>query len=187
MNLVTHNRPTFSIAEYERMIESGVFEQRTDHIELIDGELVMMAPVSDAHDDLILYLTDWSRHAMGDQYQLAVQIGLQLLESESLPEPDLFWVGASHRRGRPTSKEVALVIEVALTSLDIDSTTKQHLYASEGIPEYWVVDSESETVIVHRKPLPKRYASVQTSGLGQVIAPLCRPDQHLDLTSLFRE
>jgi hypothetical protein len=34
---------------------------------------------------------------------------------------------------------------------------KPAVYASAGIPEYWVVDIERQRVLVHREPLSDRY------------------------------
>ena len=47
-----------------------------------------------------------------------------------------------------------LAVEVAVTSLDYDTTTKAKLYATAGIPEYWVLDLEGKRLIVFRGPAP---------------------------------
>lgn len=177
----------FTIDDLSRMIDAGVFVGRTGRIELIEGELRAMSPASEEHDDVVRYLDRWSQRVVGEQFHVAVQQGLRLLKTESMPEPDLYWVDASYRRGRPTPAVVPLVIEVGLSSLDYDLTVKQQLYAMEQIPEYWVVDPRSETIIVHRQPLGNRYAKVDTFGIGQTASPQCLTKATLDLHWLFRE
>jgi Uma2 family endonuclease len=168
------------------MIDVGVFAGRTDRIELLGGELAMMSPASEGHDELIVQLTEWSAAHARPKYRLAIQMGIRLLKSESIPEPDLYWIDASHRRGRATSKQVPLVIEVTVSSEERDYSFKQQLYALDQIPEYWVADPERETVTVHREPLGERYASIQTFQIGQTVSPLCLPEAVLDLNWLFR-
>jgi Uma2 family endonuclease len=144
------------------------------------------SPAPEDQDDVIRYLTAWSNRVVGNRYQLAVQQGIRLLKTESLPEPDIFWVDASHRRGRPTPVNVPLIIEVTVSSQEHDLIVKQRLYAMEGIAEYWVVLPQSATIIVHRQPIGERYANVETFGIGQAISPVCIPEATLDLEWLFR-
>jgi len=177
----------FTIDQYKQMVDAGVFAGRNDRIELLDGELSMMSPASDGHDDAIVALTEWSHQVVGSVYRIAVQIGVRLLKSESMPEPDLYWIEAIHRRGRATSKVVPLVMEVAVSSLELDLGTKRQLYANEGIPEYWVVDPESETIVVHRDPVGPRYGNIETFRICQTISPLCLPNATLDLKWLFHD
>ncbi len=175
----------FSVDDLTRMVDAGIFVGRTGRIELIEGELRNMSPASDGHDDIIRFLDKWSHRVVGENYFVAVQQGLRLLKTESMPEPDLYWVDVRHKRGRPTSAVVPLVIEVSISSLDYDLETKRRLYALDGIAEYWVVDSESETVYVHREPVDASYSSIQVYQSPEQPAPQCLPDARLDLHWLF--
>ncbi len=176
----------FSIADLTRMVDAGIFVGRTGRIELIEGELRSMSPASDGHDDLIRFLDKWSHQFVGENYFVAVQQGLRLLQTESMPEPDLYWVDIRHRRGRPTPAVVPLIIEVSVTSLEYDLETKCRLYARDGVTEYWVVDGESEAIYVHREPVDDSYATVQVYKHPKQPTPLCSPDAKLDLNWLFR-
>jgi len=181
------NPVRFSLEDLERMIEAGIFDQRTGRIELIEGELRMMSPASYEHDDLIQCLNQWSFESSKKRFRIAVQQGLQLRLTQSMPEPDLYWIDARHKRDRrPTAEVVPLVIEVSVSSLAYDLGEKQRLYAMESIAEYWVVDPNTESVIVHRQPLSERYATVTTFSIGQPLTPLCAADSNLDLQWLFR-
>jgi Uma2 family endonuclease len=177
----------FTVDQYQRMIDAGVFAGRDDRIELLQGELAVMSPASAGHDGVIRYLIRWSSKVAGERFDVAVQMGLQLANSESMPEPDVYWIEAGFGRGRPTSMVVPLVIEVALSSAERDYDFKQRLYALDQIQDCWVVDPERETVTVHREPLGDRYAKIQTHQVGATVSPLCLPEAVLDLNWLFRE
>ena len=49
-------RHRLSVGDFHKMAEAGIFAPE-DRIELIEGELVDMAPVGSAHASLIDYLT----------------------------------------------------------------------------------------------------------------------------------
>lgn len=185
-----HQPARFTFEDIDRMIDAGVFDQRTDRVEFIEGELRTMSPAGDEHDMLIQYLLEWSGDVTGEQYRFGCQQGVRLSKTQSMPEPDIFWLDVAHGRKRATPESVPLVIEVAASSLEYDLTVKQRLYAMENIPEYWVVDVATESIVVHRQPLSEfedqsRYGTVETFKIGQSIAPLCQPEAALDLNWLF--
>lgn len=64
---------------------------------------------------------------------------------ENLPQ---YRKGESRRINLDRDRLPNLVIEVADTTLDSDLDQKKHLYAELGIPEYWVIDSQSNQVFI---------------------------------------
>ena len=52
----------------------------------------------------------------------------------------------------PEPSAVVLVMEVADTTLDTDRTRKSSLYASAGIPEYWISNLRRRALEVRREP-----------------------------------
>jgi len=95
------------------------------------------------------------------------------------PEPDLIVLKRKYsnfRSGNPQPEDVALVIEIADSSLAFDLTTKARLYARAGIEKYWVLDVAGRRLIVHRSPASGRYASVVAYRENEMIAPLTAPD-----------
>jgi Uma2 family endonuclease len=60
----------------------------------------------------------------------------------------------------PGPQDIALLIEVADMSLQMDRATKVRLYARCGIELYWVVDIPGRRIIVYRNPGPEEYNSV---------------------------
>ncbi|MBA2451022.1 MAG: Uma2 family endonuclease, partial [Chloroflexi bacterium] len=110
------------------------------------------------------------------------------LSEHNEPEPDLallqprpdFYAGAL-----PTAADVFLLVEVADTSLEYDRRTKLPLYARHNIPEVWVVDLNTDTILVSRDPTPSGYRTSWTVGRGDRIAPLAFPERELDGVELL--
>ena len=177
-----------TLAMYDRMIAAGVFDPSEMHpLELIGGELHMMSPIDDRHADAVDWLVRWSMHAV-DRQPLAVraQNPLSIPGSESAPQPDLAWVTLRrYADRRPLPEEVSLLIEVADTSLEFDTTVKAALYAAAGIADYWVVDLVSRGVIVFREPRSGGYESRSTHRGEELVRPLALPEAALSPAELF--
>jgi len=88
-------------------------------------------------------------------------------------------------REAATIADVLLVIEVADTSLRYDRTVKLRLYARAGIPEYWIVDANTETIEIYRSPSSERYADLLRPSRDEHVAPLAFPDAALPVASIF--
>jgi Uma2 family endonuclease len=103
------------------------------------------------------------------------------------PEPDLAVVrgeASDFRKIHPNT--AALVIEVSDTTLYEDRTTKAELYATAGIADYWILDVNSEKLIVHRQPDANgTYGEVQTYGKEASISPLALPGVVLRVAEFF--
>jgi Uma2 family endonuclease len=177
-----------TLAMYDRMIAAGVFDPAEAHrVELIGGELQMMSPIGDRHADAVDWLVRWSTLAIDRQPLLVrVQNPLAIPGSESAPQPDIAWVTLRrYADRRPLPEEVSLLVEVADTSLEFDTSVKASLYAAAGIADYWVVDLVSRAVIVFREPRSGGYESRSTHRGDQLVRPLARPEAALSPAELF--
>lgn len=150
---------------YHRMIELGLFET-TDKVELLDGYLVSKMPQGDPHHYTVSTLNELMMTRVVNVARVTVQSPIVLGSSE--PEPDVCLSARieSQKRKKPTAENIFLVVEVAETSLAIDRGRKLHLYATHGIPEYWVVNLVNRQVEVYTKPNPvtAEYESCVTYG-----------------------
>ena len=90
---------------------------------------------------------------------------------DGMPEPDIL-VTTSFRGGRQPvpASDVALVIEVADTTLDFDLDTKSGVYAAANIPEYWVVDIAGGSIHRRWRPLDGSYRDRDLTSIGQPIS-----------------
>ena len=132
--------------------DSGAFADY-GKTELIDGEIYFMnaqwSPHARIKTRLAVQLSQWLQSA-GSDLESLVEVSVHASDHD-LPEPDITltrWRG----RGAVPVATVALVVEVADTTLDTDLGRKAELYAAAGIPEYWVVDVNAGRVIVQWAP-----------------------------------
>ena len=150
----------FTIAEYHRMAQAGVFGE-DERVELLDGQVVAMAPIGPRHALTVDVLSRWfggPRERWWARFQNPID-----LDERSEPNPDVVlarmpWRG--YPRSHPRPEDIFLVVEVADSTLRRDLGKKLPLYARNAIAEVWIVDLTVDQVIVHRAPDPgtQRYA-----------------------------
>ncbi|MFO1038312.1 MAG: Uma2 family endonuclease [Geminicoccaceae bacterium] len=183
------DRPTshcFDVDAYCRMAEIGIFT-REDRLELIDGIVFDMTPVSDVHAAATDSLVELVSHAAGRLAQLRVQGPLRL-DAGTQVQPDLLLLrrrADRYRHTAATAADVLLLVEVADSSLAYDQGAKLALYARHGVPEVWIVDLASQAVEVCRSPGPQGYAERQRLDAG-TIHPTLVPELAVDLGTLFQ-
>ena len=172
--------------DFDRMVQRGAFvDLEPLKIELIYGELRFMNPAGPVHEGEIEHLANWS-YANTDRDAISIRVQCSINCGDHRPEPDLVWSRKMpSKRIRPTHEDVLLIIEVADSSLEQDLGEKAKLYAEHFIPEYWVVDLQSEQVHVHRTPDSGRYQSIQRFAKTCHISPACQPNARLSLAELF--
>ncbi len=174
----------FSRAQYEQMIDAGVFGPE-DRLELLDGEIIDMAPQKSRHATAIRLLEEALRTAFGKGFDVRVQLPLNL-DDRSEPEPDLAVVAGSPRDYRDAHPETALlIVEVAETSLAYDRIRKLAAYARAGIPEYWILDLAGEALEVCRHPERDVYAERRILKAGERIAPMAAPGCEVAVADLL--
>ena len=167
---VALTRYRFSVSEYHQMVEAGVFGE-DDRIELIEGEIVEMAPIGSRHAACVKKLNQLFASALGDRVIVSVQDPIGIAGSE--PEPDVALLRPRdhfYAEKHPGPEDVLLVVEVADSSFQYDREVKMPLYARFGIPEAWLVDLGNDEVVIYREPSSSGYGSVQTYGLEDEVS-----------------
>ncbi|MDQ6783809.1 MAG: Uma2 family endonuclease [Actinomycetota bacterium] len=164
----TLQRKSWTVDDFGRMVAAGVLAE-DDHVELLEGEIIEMAPVGSRHAATVNALARLFHQQVGDRCVVSVQNPIRLSE-RSEPQPDvalLEWRDDLYRMQLPVPADVLLVIEVADTSVATDREVKVPGYGRAGIPEAWLVDLVADVVEVHTEPAP--------GGYGDAV--LYRPDQ----------
>jgi Uma2 family endonuclease len=185
--LETLQRRKLSVDDFHRMGEAGILGE-DDRIELIDGELIEMAPIGVLHAAIVNELAGILITAVGRGGIVSIQNPLAL-PPHNEPQPDISLLKHrpdKYRTSLPSAEDVLLVIEVADTTLRYDRDIKAPLYARHGIPEVWVVDLQRESVTVYRQPGPEGYREITTAASAAVLTPLWLPNVQLDLAQLWR-
>jgi Uma2 family endonuclease len=184
-------RRRFSRAEYERLIELGVF-QAGEPIELIGGELMVAEPQGAAHYTAIRKIAKALEAAFGRGWEVRTQ-GPIGLDDDSEPEPDVAVVpGSPDDYGRAHPSRPVLTVEVAESSLNIDRRHKGSLYARAGLPDYWVLNLIDRVLEVYREPVEDstapfgwRYARGDVLDVSARVAPLAAPASAILVSQLL--
>jgi Uma2 family endonuclease len=150
MSLPEISRYYFSVAEFERMGEAGVFTKDA-RLELIEGEIIEMSPIGSRHAACVKFLSRFLNQTVGDIALISTQDPIRLNDF-SEPEPDLALLRLRddfYRDAHPTPADVLLVIEVADTTLAYDRQVKVPLYAKAGIAESWIINLTEEQIDIY--------------------------------------
>jgi len=186
-------RKRWTRAECERLEALGIFEQQ--HLELIQGELIDKMGKNRPHVNAAALLFAWLIQVFGPRL-VNVEAPIDVAPEDNPtnePEPDAVVVkreyveSRAYRLRSPRPEDLALVIEIADSSLPFDLTTKAALYARAGIIEYWVLDIIGRHLIVHREPQAGQYASVTSYSQDESAAPLAAPHSSLRIADIFPE
>jgi Uma2 family endonuclease len=135
--------------EYYRLAETGVLRDR--RVQLIEGEIIEMAPQRNEHAVAIELSHDALRTAFPTGYRIRIQSPLAL-SATSEPEPDLAVVQGQPRQSTGHPQTAVLVLEVADTTLRLDRIRKAPLYAEAGVMDYWILNLVDRCLEVRRKP-----------------------------------
>lgn len=169
--------------EFYELAEQGYF--RGKRVQLIEGEIIEMAPQGHPHSWAITRLNRWATTNYPAPALVRVQMPLNA-SALSDPEPDLAIVPDPALAASDHPETAALVIEVSDSSLRLDRR-KASIYAASGVPEYWLVNLPERQIEVYRRPLASegRYGDVAQFKPGDVVAPLDRPTAQLSVSELF--
>src|SRR5688572_4509222 len=158
----------FTVDEYHRMAEAGVFHE-DDRVELLDGQIVHMTPIGIRHAACVNRLNALIVGLAGNQATVSIQNPLILGEHEE-PQPDvavLRYRADGYQTGHPRVPDTLLVVEVADTSVESDRQIKIPLYARAGIPEAWLVNLPGDDLEIYQQPEGGRYTRVRTARRGE--------------------
>jgi Uma2 family endonuclease len=160
----------FTVEKYHRMIEAGAFTGG-DRVELIEGWVVKQMAKGPAHAYSTRQVDHLLSACMPTTLHVRNQEPITLATSE--PEPDIAIVRGEEtafRDRHPYAGEVALVVEVADTSLDTDRV-KGKTYGRAGIPQYWIVNLVDRCIEIYTLPSEaseRGYGSCSVMRAGEI-------------------
>ena len=164
-------------------------ETRDERLELIEGEIIVTPSPSLMHQ-IVVHRLDVLLDRAIVEAGLGLVIGAPFdvfLDEQNVPQPDLMVVlrdreqvlGAVRLESAPS---LAMEI-ISPSSATKDRVTKRDLYARHGVPEYWLVDPDAETVTIFCDPREGRYRTEQTTSDVAISATI--PELSADLKALF--
>ncbi len=166
--------------------------------ELIDGVFYQMAAApsikhQDVSRNLIVRIEPHiSRRRLGVLYHAPAAV---LLPGETAVEPDLFYVRRERSRiftDRACEGPPDLVVEILSPSnRRHDLERKRELYARHGVPEYWLLEPDDETVRQLTEPVALsgvgHYTSEWLYRAGDTLATAVIPGLAIAVADIFAD
>jgi Uma2 family endonuclease len=179
-------RHRVTVDEYYRMSEVGLLapDART---ELIDGEVIDMAPIGSPHSGKLDRLNYLLLAVLGESARVRIQHPVRL-DRHSEPQPDLAVVLPRedfYESRHPLPTDTLLIVEVSDSTLRLDLNVKVPLYARHQVPEVWVVDLEHNGIHFFRSPQNGVYIDATFTDKPAVVALTALPGITVDLSELF--
>ena len=178
-------RRRFTVGDYDRMIDAGILAE-DDRVELLEGDIVEMAPIGSRHAACVNRLTQAFSRQAGGRFIVAVQNPVRLGEF-SEPQPDLAILRARadfYSESHPGPEDILLLVEVSDASAEYDREVKVPAYGTASIPEVWLVDLASGAVEVYREPVTGGYGSVHVAAAEGQVSPRALPDLTLQVSAV---
>ncbi len=175
----------FSVEEYNKLGEAGIFHE-DDRVELLNGEIVIMAAIGKRHAAAVRRLTRRFHQIFADVCLVDCQSPF-ILDDFSEPQPDILLLrpelDATGELPRPA--DIFVAIEVADSTVRYDSTTKLRAYARAGIPEYWIVNLADNAIDVYRQPAGETYAEHFRRERADQLASAAFPDRSIAVAEIL--
>jgi Uma2 family endonuclease len=136
----------FTAGDLPRLIEAV-----DARFELLDGEVLMMAPATHWHDEVVHLLWFALRQIAPRSVVIATEKGIDL--GHTVPEPDVLAVSRAAVKSDSLlfqPADVHLAIEVVSPGTKTkDRTLRPAQYADAGIKCFWRVESEDDAMVVY--------------------------------------
>jgi Uma2 family endonuclease len=147
-----------SVDRYERMVESGMLGE-DDPIELLSGVIVWKMPKNPRHSTVVRRCQRIIESLVPSGWHVRKEEPARIPDYDE-PEPDLTVVrgdGQLYENHHPGPNDVALIIEVAESSLTRDRGLKREIYARAGIAAYWVINLIDRQIESYSDPVGNAY------------------------------
>jgi Uma2 family endonuclease len=141
-----------SVEQYHAMIRTGILTA-DNRVELLEGWLIPQMPKNPQHRISTRLMQKALEAIIPTGWYVDAQEPITLADSE--PEPDVMIVRGDTRDyvdRHPGPQDLALVVEVADSTLERDQGTKKRAYARAGVAVYWIVNLAEQRLEVYTGP-----------------------------------
>lgn len=173
------------VEDYLMLDEAGAFDSY-GRTELIEGEIVYMNAQHRPHARIqsrLLVLLANELAKRGDGLEALVE-GSVSMPPHNVPEPDIAITTEPEGVGLIPLGSLALIVEVADTTLKNDLGRKAKIYAREGVPEYWVVDVNGARIHQLASPIGEAYSEMREVPFGTPIISATIANFSIETTGL---
>jgi len=159
----------FTVEEYEKVLETGIFDD--ERVELLNGIIRVMGKMNEPHFGMIVFLNKLLVLHCGNNFCCSPQNPVKMGEYGA-PMPD--FVIAKFREddyagAKMQPEDILLAIEVSDSSLKTDRKVKTVIYASNNIPEYWIVNLQDYQIEVFKQAKNTDYQSKRIAKAGETV------------------
>jgi Uma2 family endonuclease len=143
-----------TVAQYHAMADAGILGEK-DRVVLLEGLLVAKMTKPQPHIVATGLTQDALTQALPVGWYVESQEPITIEAIQSAPEPDVKVVRGTrrdYRNRRVTPADVALVVEVADSSVREDQTTMKAIYAAASIPFYWLLNLPANRLEAYSDP-----------------------------------
>ena len=175
----------FTADQYQAMGQAGILSEY-EPIELLNGEIIEMAPIGNAHNDATDCISDLMFASFRGRARIRVQGSVRINpRSELQPDFAILHDRSDYHLSPATPEDVLFIVEVSASSLSYDRGEKLAAYAAAGIPEVWIVNLREYAVLIHTDPVDDEYQTVRQFGAGDTVSPLAFPDVYLPVSGFW--
>ncbi|MBB4681382.1 Uma2 family endonuclease [Crossiella cryophila] len=161
----------WTAADLDRITSDGPYGEldALKHVELVDGELIVMSPQTEFHRRVVERLRNELERQAPPELTATREMDV-VLGSRQRPCPDVSVVTAAAAddlaRTFYLPEDVLLVVEVVSKSSEIrDRETKPRRYAEAGIAHFWRVENNSGAPVVYVYELDPASRSYALTGI----------------------
>ena len=191
MKAAPAKRVRWTVTDYFRMAEAGLFDERK--VELINGEVIEVPAQAHSHRLAVSKLSRVLNAAFAPSDYWVVNQGTLVLSRTSAPDPDFHVFDVPE--GTPDAQLPVpfLVIEISDTTYRKDAGPKLRAYARAGVADYWILNLPARRLELCRRPENPtpgrrsgwRYADVTHHGPGAEVRPLLRPESAFHVNAML--
>jgi Uma2 family endonuclease len=169
-------RKLFTVDDCHKMAEVGILSP-AERVELIRGEIILVSPPGPRHGTAVDRANRAFVKLVRGKAIVRTQGGV-VLDRFAAPLPDLALLrpkSDEYVTKNPGVSDILVLVEVADSTLEFDTTLKLSMYAILGIREYWVADLKDDRLLVYSKPAGDSYLIEKELHRGDSIAPKALP------------
>lgn len=179
-------RHRLSIDDFHALTTARILGE-DDRVELINGELIDMAPIGSPHRGAVDWIAQLLMARTGGSAIVSSQNPIALAP-DSEPQPDLALLKPRadyYSSGHPTPPDILLLIEVADSTVRYDREIKIPLYAQHDIAEAWLLDLPKKQLEVFRSPSAGAYRLMLKPEATERVSPTLLPGLEFGAGDLF--
>ncbi len=153
---------------FTRVIAADAFGDA--HVELVDGELIEMAPSQTSHGKLLMTVGRLLGNVYPEPEFTIFGDTIVRFDEATVRAPDITVIDTDiGDRNHVLPADILLAVEISQSTLTEDLGRKRIDYASAGIRHYWVVDVDGRRIHTYTDPQGADYAAIHVFAFGDAM------------------